>query len=116
MKLKNLLFLYISCMLATACGSEEDDKNTSTGTTYTFTSDIVPILERSCAFNNECHGDNGSQVRYTSNKATFDASDTVTRINLATSDTLYMPYLGKRTLDSTDKTILEAYLAQETKN
>ena len=115
--LKNqLAFLALLIVLATSCGSE-DKKDTAK--TYTFNSDIKPILQSSCGMGNgTCHdqsaGDNG--IDYVNSKSQFVAAAADIKNRIASDDaSIQMPKPGfDKTLSSADRAKIEDYFAQST--
>lgn len=102
-------------IVLSGCGSSDDDSSTdsATSTTYTFATDIAPIIASSCASNGVCHGDNSAgNTIYVGNKAALVAMKTevINRIN--GTGAVMPPDTSDVTLSSADKQKIQDYLNQ----
>jgi hypothetical protein len=104
------------CLAAFGCGASSNDKGTSTngsGTTLTWAADISPIVDAKCSASG-CHGKTGANSTvYQNSETAFVASkaNTVKRLNLASTDSLYMPQGTE--ISTADKNKLLDFLAQQ---
>jgi len=76
-----------------ACGSDDEAKNTTTATSYSFTSDINPILVASCG-GSTCHSSTaGAPSLLVGNEANFKTYKTqvIEKINKSVGEAGVMP-------------------------
>lgn len=121
--LKKMLLSFAICLAFTGCGTKEEDKKTSTETNYSFSTDIAPIIVKSCAGSPNCHGagETGGDLGkiYQANKDAFvaDAAKVKELIQLPQTDSSSMPKPGYGiALASADKQKILDYLNQTSKN
>ena len=116
---KTALALATSVVLA-SCGSDEDDEETATETSYTFDGNISAIINKSCIGATGCHGTaegNGSVYQANRAEVVADATSIIDRIQRATTASGFMPpTTSSQVLSSGDRQILLDYLAQTVKN
>ena len=99
---------------ALSCGSDsKDEKDTSSGTTYTWAADISPIIVSDCATSG-CHGStNPKSIVYQDNEANFKAAKTqvLARLALSPEKPGFMPE-GQKSFDTTKKQKIFDFLSQ----
>ena len=114
--LKKMLFGVLVLGTMIGCG-EDDEKDSTTTTTLTFTGDVAPILEKSCAQNNGCHesGNSLGLNAYVASESLLKENGTtvVERISLDSSSAKVMPTAGSGlSLSAADKQKIIDFLAQ----
>lgn len=108
-----LSVLTLTIAATCGCGSSKkstDDGTTTTGTTYTWATDIAPIVKSTCSASG-CHGTaNPGSTVFENSESAFVAkkADIKTRLNLGKSDPQYMPQNG--TISDADRTKIITFL------